>query len=179
MMIILNIAAGANNMSSVEISGLMREECAVFNLDINPNFPNNDQAVLPYHQPAKAIALRAIPNIEYSNATEHLDFEDRSVDVIVSVSPFGFALINSEAKRVLKRCGHIIVAGSNRNKYVAKDSSLFQAGFDRTWLEEIPRDASLVGIKLFYFIENYYRSQTSHGEHATKIDTLRAFRKLV
>ncbi|APR81266.1 Hypothetical protein A7982_06613 [Minicystis rosea] len=179
MLIILNIAAGANNMSSIEISQLMREECTVYNLDINPSFPNNDRAVLPYHQPAKAIALLSMPNIEYANATEQLDFEDRSVDVIVSVSPYGFPLINPETKRVLKRGGHIIVAGSQRNKFVAKDSSLFQSGFDRTWLEEIARDQSLVSMKLFFFIENYYKSQTSHGEHATKIDVLRAFRKLV
>jgi len=178
MKIILNIAAGANNVSSVEISQLMREECAVFNLDINPSFPNNDHAVLPYYEPAKSIALLSMPNIEYSNALEALDFEDGSVDVIMSVSPYGFALINAEAKRVLKRGGHIVVAGSRMNKYVAKNG-LFQAGFDRTWLEEIDRNASLVTIKLFFFIENFYRSQTSRGEHTTKIDTLRGFRKLV
>lgn len=182
MQVVLNIAAGENVQSHVEFSEIIGEECVLYNIDIYTQLvPSPGTAVLPVDPVLKARALHAIPNVEYGDATRPLDFEDNAADILMAVSPYGFPLLNEETMRVLRRGGHVIVAGSTRNKYVAKNNALCTPTFLPQMLNilrEIPQSQATRAVQsICRYISHIYQSRTTHREHGTTIDLVRVFHK--
>lgn len=120
--IILNIGAGKNLLKINELPHREARSYVIYNLDIynelmlRPRAEHgNPEAILrefrtSFHQ----------PNVEYSDATALIDFEDNAADTILAVSPYGYSVINNETMRVLKPGGFIIVLGNKDNPWISE-----------------------------------------------------------
>src|SRR5260370_21244690 len=65
---------------------------------------------------AAASQLNKDANFEYSPA-EHIMLQDSTVEMVFSLSPYGYHPLNKEIHRVLKKDGIVVVGGNDRNPF--------------------------------------------------------------
>ena len=119
------------------------------------------------------------PDIQYFKKRKDVDniYPIDSVDLVISISPYGFTLIDTWVDEKIKKGGYIIVLGNSTNPYVTQDKKLFEFFLKADYTE---RDAEFQG-GLWGFIEKlttYYKSHTSKLEDDTALNKTRIFRKL-
>ena len=160
MKTLLNVASGPNVLPPRCTFGTS-EEFLVWNID----------------KEISAEVLKSHAQVLEADATKSLRFQTDEVAVVLSVSPYGFPVINTETMRVLQSGGGIIVMGSKRNPYVnhkvAQTKELsdelipLAAGDEPVWDQ----------IVAFLSDQANYVSKKSGGVEETRIDTVRIWRK--
>ncbi|USD22276.1 hypothetical protein ACJJIU_00955 [Microbulbifer sp. CnH-101-E] len=84
------------------------------------NFDKNEFPVAPY-----AYQFGGCNNLEWSyvqnaDVMNKIPLGDCTVDVVLSVSPYGYSVLSKEVYRVLKPRGLILILGNGSNKYLDK-----------------------------------------------------------
>jgi hypothetical protein len=110
------------------------------------------------------------PNFEIA-AADYVEIEPGCVDVLYSISPFGYQPVNAETSRMLKRGGVLIIVANHGNNFAKKP---VQGELEALSMEEIdPKEIEGLLLEKAFSMG----SVTTHGSE-TKLDLVRVFKKL-
>ncbi len=119
--------------------------------------------------------------IMYETDRDKLDqlIPDSTVDLVISISPYGFTLIDEWVDAKLRIYGNILVAANSKNKWAEQDSNLYSSNKIKDRYQE---KTNLPGTRLSAWrlaILKKYQSNTTKIEKETELDMFRLLQKIV
>jgi len=130
------------------------------------------------------VLSKAFGDIKYARRQAEVDrwYPNSSVDLVLSVSPYGFTLINEWVHRKINICGYVVVIGNLANKFIKQDQHLFESGeifnsyvestpdnyISEPWVDEICK----------YVMKNARSFKTDPNGRATELNKVRIFQRI-
>lgn len=118
------------------------------------------------------LVVKEIPEILYFRTQAEADRSllDDSVDLLLTVSPYGFSAIDDWATGKLRSLGYALVLGNTRNKFIAEEAGkLFSSEEVRSRYRKPVQEPEWVQ-RVIQTVLLQYTSRTSKAEHETKLD---------
>ncbi|WP_444888057.1 hypothetical protein [Microbulbifer sp. JMSA008] len=85
------------------------------------NFDFRDFPPVPEVYQMDSVKGLKLGDVWNANVEKKIPLGDCSVDVVVSVSPYGYSVLSKEVYRILKPRGLIIIWGNGSNKFIQED----------------------------------------------------------
>lgn len=102
---------------------------------------------------------------------------DNSIDLLISISPYGFSVINEWVDAKLKSNAKVLVFGNSSNKWVNNSNNIF---LNEELSEKYEAEANLNDWENLIKgkVQQFYPSQTSAVEKDTEINIFKNFTKV-
>lgn len=118
--------------------------------------------------------------VQYYTNRDEVDgkYRDGTVDLVISISPYGFTLIDEWVDAKLKYNGYILVAANHSNEWANNDEKLYSRTLDK---DRYYKPTNLTGTWLGSMrkvILQKYQSYTSKIEKDTVLDTIILIQKI-
>ena len=116
-------------------------------------------------------------DVRYATSENEINLmvDDLSIDLLLSISPFGFSLVTDWVHRKLKVGAQLLVVGNHANKWLTEEK-LIAPGLKRHY-QRLPRLMGRWEQLVEEKIRMAYPSHTSAMERSTQLDTFHFFIK--